>query len=280
MINPRLVSRRGITLVEVSVSTILVGLIVVGALRCLAGSTRAGMITTNSTLAMLLAEDLMEEILQQDYAEPVDSPQFGIEGAEAADVRTEWDDVDDYDNWKASPPQDADGGSIAAADWTRTVAVQQVSSDDLQDVRPDSEDTGVRKITVSVSYKGIVLSELVSVQTTAWISMIPQYGSATTTGQSPPVNQAPVAVVASHVKSGIGSLTVLFSAEGSSDPEDEPLEFEWDFGDGSTSSDQKPSHTFNNPGTETVVFPVTLVVKDIHGGRDSKTSTVTVYPSR
>ena len=50
----------------------------------------------------------------------------------------------------------------------------------------------------------------------------------------------------------------FFDAGASSDPDGDVLEFEWDFGDGSTSSLLRPNHQYNSIGN----FTVTLTVRD------------------
>ena len=271
--------RRGITLVEVSVSTLLVGLIVVSSLRCLAMSAQTGGDSVNRTLATLLAEDLIEEILEQDYSDPNDTPLFGTEAQESTSNRSDWDDVDDYDGWTSSPPQDGNGVSVQDAKWKRLVIVQHVSADNLNTVLADTNDAGVKRITVTVQCDGETVIEVTAIQTRAWISMIPAYGTSTTTGQLPPANEAPTAVIGSHTMTGTSSVSVTFDAGTSSDPEGKPLEFEWDFGNGSTATGSNVSYTFTNVEHTVSVFSVTLTVKDIHGGSDTATSTVTVYPS-
>lgn len=271
-------ARRGLSLVEVSVSTALVGLMIVGAMRCLTASLQSSERSTDQTVAMLLAEDLMEEILQQDYLEPDDPVEFGVESTESATARTAWDDVDDYDDWKASPPVDSDGVAVAGSEWTRKVVVTHVSATDPSTVLADNNDDGVKRIVVTVFRNGIQRAELVCLQTEAWISTIPEFSESTTTGQLPPANTSPTASIGSHVMSGTGSVVVSFDGGNSTDPEDDPLVYEWSFGDGETDSGETVAHTFVNSGSETEVFTITLTVTDIHGAADSVTSTVTVYP--
>ena len=272
--------RQGISLVEVSVSTLLVGLLVVSALRSVAGATQAAESSVVRTEGMLLAENMMEEILQQDYAEPVDAAVFGIEGSEAAGNRTDWDDADDYDQWTASPPQKKDGTTVVDAEWTRSVEVEHVAADDLSVTRADTEDTGVKKITVIVSHNNHEVARLVSIQTQAWISMIPQSGESTTTGQLPPANEAPNAAFSQTLAEGSGSISVDFDAAASSDPENDPLEYNWSFGDGDKSTGQNVTHVFTNTSQSTLVFQATLTVQDIHGARDTATTSITVYPTQ
>ncbi len=109
--------------------------------------------------------------------------------------------------------------------------------------------------------------------------MIPTYGESTTTGQLPPANEAPTAVIGNHTMSGTGSVTVSFDGGNSSDPEGQPLEFEWNFGNGSTATGENVSFTFTNDQDTVNVFTMTLTVKDVLGGSDTATTTVTVYSS-
>lgn len=52
-------------------------------------------------------------------------------------------------------------------------------------------------------------------------------------------------------------LTCDFDATGSTDPDNDPLTFDWDFGDTSSGNGQTPVHTYVSDGTYTVVLTVT-----------------------
>jgi PKD repeat protein len=69
--------------------------------------------------------------------------------------------------------------------------------------------------------------------------------------------QAPVAVAAASVTSGPAPLTVNFSSAGSRDPDGGAITYLWNFGDGSTSSEANPVHTYTTPGTYTATLKVT-----------------------
>jgi PKD repeat protein len=47
----------------------------------------------------------------------------------------------------------------------------------------------------------------------------------------------------------------------------------WEFGDGSTSTDQNPSHSYSSPGD----YTITLSVTDGYGATDHWSETITVY---
>ncbi|WP_199547288.1 carbohydrate-binding protein [Streptomyces sp. N35] len=74
-------------------------------------------------------------------------------------------------------------------------------------------------------------------------------------------NRSPIAKAVADKTSGALPLTVAFSSAGSSDPEGQPLTYHWDFGDGSTSTEASPSHTYTTQGT----YRPTLTVKDPEG---------------
>ena len=88
--------RRGFSLVEVVVSSLLVGLVLVGAMDCLGAVIRGRMSTSDSGRGEQFAQELMTEILSQNYQEPVDTPTFGRESSESGGSRPDWDDVDGF----------------------------------------------------------------------------------------------------------------------------------------------------------------------------------------
>ncbi|MEM0897436.1 MAG: carbohydrate-binding protein, partial [Verrucomicrobiota bacterium] len=82
-------------------------------------------------------------------------------------------------------------------------------------------------------------------------------------------NLRPEAVASVNRNFGPSPLSVSFTGSNSSDPENAPLSYFWDFGDGSTSTQANPSHTFNVTGA--TIFNITLTVTDPQGATDSTT---------
>lgn len=92
-------------------------------------------------------------------------------------------------------------------------------------------------------------------------------------------NQAPEAVITASALSGTSPLTVNFSAMDSSDPDPdgEVVSVEWNFGDGTTSTEWLPHHTFVALTTATT-FTVTLRVVDDQGASDETEQMIEVLP--
>ena len=158
--------RWSLSLAEAVVSIAIVGIMLVAALNTVGASQRTQKKMSDRSRGMLLAQDLMSEILRQSYEEPVDSATFGREPSEAAGSRAEFDDVDDYDGWSASPPETKDGTPLSGFDgWERSAAVAWVDAAEAALVQ--ASDTGVKRITVSVTLDDLPLATLVALRTSA-----------------------------------------------------------------------------------------------------------------
>ncbi|GAA2335676.1 discoidin domain-containing protein [Dactylosporangium salmoneum] len=85
-------------------------------------------------------------------------------------------------------------------------------------------------------------------------------------------NRAPTAVVSASRTSGQPPLAVSFSSAGSSDPEGGALTYSWAFGDGATSTQANPSHTYTANGS----YTARLTVTDPAGNTGTASTLVTV----
>ena len=79
-------------------------------------------------------------------------------------------------------------------------------------------------------------------------------------------NRPPKAVATADKTSGASPLTVNFSSTGTNHPDGKPLNYKWDFGDGTTSTSANPTHIFTSTGSRG--FTVVLTVTDTSGLTD------------
>jgi glucose/arabinose dehydrogenase/PKD repeat protein len=86
-------------------------------------------------------------------------------------------------------------------------------------------------------------------------------------------NGIPIAMIAADTTSGTPPLAVTFDGSASTDPEQDELFYQWDFGDGSEgSSGVTVTHTYDAGGS----YVVTLLVDDGNGGTSSATASIVV----
>jgi cytochrome c len=69
--------------------------------------------------------------------------------------------------------------------------------------------------------------------------------------------RTPIARATAEPTSGPAPLTVEFSSEGTEDLDGDAITLQWSFGDGTTSTDPNPTHTYANTGTYTAQLRVT-----------------------
>lgn len=85
-------------------------------------------------------------------------------------------------------------------------------------------------------------------------------------------NRPPVANISANPTLGASPLLVHFSSINSTDPDNDPLSYLWDFGDGQSTPTGNPDHTYTANGT----YTVTLTVTDSHGATANATTVITV----
>ncbi|ARQ68556.1 PQQ-dependent sugar dehydrogenase [Streptomyces marincola] len=84
--------------------------------------------------------------------------------------------------------------------------------------------------------------------------------------------RSPVAEASGAPTSGPAPLAVAFSSEGSGDPDGDAITYAWDFGDGATSTEPHPTHTYEENGD----YTAELTVTDATGRTGSASVPVTV----
>lgn len=158
--------RRGFTIAEGAIGVLLVAGLLVSAISTAGIQARARARAADAIRAEGLAHDLMAEVLQMHYADRDDLLElFGRGVLEILGSRPTYDDVDDFDGHSESPPKETDGTVIEGyAGWTRSVEVERIdeSGDEA------GSETGLKRITVTVSKGSTVLATLVAVRSAAW----------------------------------------------------------------------------------------------------------------
>ena len=156
----RVVHRRGLTMMEVTISVVLVGGVLVATLNLVGPTARATQLAGDEILAAFLADELIDEIAAQAYVDPdSDTGVIGPEtGETSGGTRKHFDDIDDYDGWSALSGENRDGTAKSGlvGKWQRSVEVVHVVPGDPQTT--SVAETGVKRITVTVTRNGITLA--------------------------------------------------------------------------------------------------------------------------
>lgn len=157
---------RGFTIAEGAIGVLLVAGLLVSALSTAGVQVRARAEAADRIRAEGLAHDLMAEVLQMPYSDPDDLLElFGRGVLELLGSRPTYDDVDDYHGHSESPPKTRSGSPIAGyTGWARSVTIERI---DVNGEAAGTE-TGLKRVTISVSRRGITLATLVAVRTAAW----------------------------------------------------------------------------------------------------------------
>ncbi|MBV10648.1 hypothetical protein [Rubinisphaera sp.] len=157
--------RKGISLLEVSISTLLVAFLMITSLKCIGAVVRGRGMTAKYVQAEQLAQEMMTEIMRQPYRDGF-LPLFGLEALELVYIngpRSNYDDVDDYNGWSASPPKDRSNSAISnTTGWQRQVSVAWVNKSNPSQI--SGYETGLKRITVTVKHNGITMAQLVALR--------------------------------------------------------------------------------------------------------------------
>ncbi|MCZ6835165.1 MAG: type II secretion system protein [Planctomycetota bacterium] len=158
-------SRSGFTLIESVMSIIIVSVMFVAAMSMTASSRVNQKLTADHNQGLLLADMLMTEILQEIYIDPQATNTLATELDELTTTRATWNDVDDYNGWSASPPQNKDGTDLPGlAGWERIVTISYVNPNNLT-IKTSGANTGVKLIEVTIKKNGRKITTLSTIRT-------------------------------------------------------------------------------------------------------------------
>lgn len=123
--------RRGFTLIEAAITTVIIGVGCVAMLQLLAAGTLANNEGAELTTAINLAGNVREAMTGVAYADPTTPTHWGPETGE--NNVGAYDDLDDFDGQTFSPPIDARRISLGStySTWAQQVTVESVKPDNL-----------------------------------------------------------------------------------------------------------------------------------------------------
>lgn len=241
--------RRGLSLVEVTISMLVISVMLTAALRTLAATTTTESRSVERLQGRDLAEQLLAEIRDRAYDDPDTIPEFGPESGETTTDRRHFDDVDDYHGWKSSPPTDATGTPVLDdARWSRTAVVGWVRLDDP--TAAAGSDTGLKRILVTV-FRG----DRRITQVEAFAGSAGRDRRVAVAGAVEGLE--PRAAFVATTRSGPAPLSVSVDATASVDPRGGGLAWRWTFGDGSVATTEVATYKYTVPGTYTLSLAVT-----------------------
>lgn len=139
-------------MIEAMLASVIMAVAVAAALATACSSATYQLHAAEHARAEALANDLCSEIMYQAYRDPstTSTTTLGTEPGERTNIRADFNDVDDYNGWKASPPQNKDGTVIPnTTGWTRSVVVSWVTMS--APTVTSTTATGVKRVVITVT---------------------------------------------------------------------------------------------------------------------------------
>jgi hypothetical protein len=161
-----------LSLIEVVMSTLLVGVVLVGAMNLLGAVVRGRTAAADLARGQQFAQQLMTEILNMAYGEGGSLGPDPVVLILIPEVRSQFDDVDDFHLSDESPLLTRSGGIIAnTSGWRRRVDVAFIDPGDPSiEIGPDE---GVKRITVTVQRNGRTVAQLASLRSDRYPPVTP-----------------------------------------------------------------------------------------------------------
>src|SRR5438105_2030469 len=124
--------RRGFTLIEAALATVIVGVGTLGMIQLLAAGTVANGKANNLSIGLTLANnihEMMQTSSTMSFANTATATTWGLEAGETIATAN---DLDDFDGYTFNPAVDARRQSISyLSGWTQSIKVETVSADNL-----------------------------------------------------------------------------------------------------------------------------------------------------
>lgn len=163
---------RGFSLVEAAIASAVLAVLVTASLTAMGRLAASRARDARRSLAQGFASAMIGEIQSKAYADPV-TPGAPL-GADDDDGynkedRAMLDDVDDFHGIFEEPILDAQGKQVSpVGPWRRECSVERVSIEPGGLIKVAGVETGVKRITVTVSYDHAVLASRTVLRTKGW----------------------------------------------------------------------------------------------------------------
>lgn len=169
--------RRGFSLIEALVCLTVISITSAALLLSVESTLDATMDAQEMTIASGLADQMLDEVLGQDWVDPSQTDPYPTSlSASSAETngtgRTEYDDTDDYNDYESTPPTAIDGIALGQSDgagrylpasfqmsstflqrWRCKCEVYYVDEDDFSQELDDSDSGPYRAVAVSVFHR-------------------------------------------------------------------------------------------------------------------------------
>ncbi len=153
--------RKAFSLIECTVSVMLVGILMAAALRSLSTSHLRDENSLLRLQGQQLCDSFRQEILSKAFAEPNSvSTSLGLDDTERQNLRTTLDDVDDYANMKLAPPTDC--VETCYLGWLPGASPSWLAGRPVTLASTLSNNTNIKRVEVQAIYAGRVMATAVS----------------------------------------------------------------------------------------------------------------------
>lgn len=169
--------RRGFTLIETAMATVIVGVGIFGTMTLFAACSNQNNESGQTTVAILLASNVQEAMANVPFNDPV----WGraTYGAETGETLATWNDLDDFDGATLNPPIDSLRTQLAEmSQYQQVISVvpvypTQLSSNtsDASPAIPKTTYTGAARVRVRIMYRPTTSDIWQEVYRCSWIRL-------------------------------------------------------------------------------------------------------------
>ena len=161
--------RRGLTMFETALATVVVGTAITAIVQLIWAVTQENFYAQKTTTGLTLANDMRELIDGLPLADPAVGVHLGPNGLTQP---SQFNDVEDFANFNANPPIDAHCQALPAlANWKQTVTITHILAGNYNASDPVANDASVTmdRIQVLISYNPPGTVDWFPITTVEWL---------------------------------------------------------------------------------------------------------------